>query len=101
MDKRILSNSHLFLKGLGQKMKLKDIIELLRKTYCGKMAIEFVYDYNVLTRDWVKEQYEMMDHIQQVTPKDKIAALRKLIEIDIFQKFLDNKFPNTGDNVLY
>ena len=47
------------LGGTGQqRMKLQDILALLKRIYCGKLAAEFAHISRARERLWLREQFE-------------------------------------------
>ncbi len=83
-----------FAAGKGINMpgaKLRDIIDRLRKLYCGHVGIEYTYINNCETFEWVRDQYEQMMGTE-LSAEQKRRILEKVNEGVIFEKFLHTKY---------
>jgi len=80
--------------GLGglKRATLREIIKLLRDTYCGKIGVEFMHIRNTDKKNWVKEKFETVYNRYQYTKEEKLRVLRKLVEAETFEKFIHTKF---------
>ncbi|MFN8359251.1 MAG: multifunctional oxoglutarate decarboxylase/oxoglutarate dehydrogenase thiamine pyrophosphate-binding subunit/dihydrolipoyllysine-residue succinyltransferase subunit [Candidatus Kapaibacterium sp.] len=80
--------------GVGglNRAPLRDIIDILRDTYCGKIAIEYMYIQDPEKKEWVQKRIEP-NHFSTKLPKDeKIHTYRKLIEAEAFEQYLQTKY---------
>lgn len=78
--------------GLGAA-KLKDIIQLLDQTYCGSVAVEYVYIRNLEEIDWLKTKMESSRNTPVFSKDEKNTILKKLTQAVGFEKFIHKKFP--------
>jgi 2-oxoglutarate dehydrogenase E1 component len=80
--------------GLGgmKRAPLRDIIKMLRDTYCSKIGVEFMHIRNTDKKNWVKEKFETVYNRYQYTKPEKMRVLRKLVEAETFEKFIHTKF---------
>ena len=78
--------------GIGPA-KLKDIISFLDKTYCGSVAVEYVYIRNPEQVSWLKEKMESQRNTPNFTPDQKQSILYKLTQAVGFEKFIHRRFP--------
>ena len=78
--------------GLGAA-KLKDIISALEQTYCGSVAVEYVYIRNTDQVAWLKDKMERTRNIPQFTQERKQRILYNLTQAVGFEKFIHKKFP--------
>ncbi|HEX6506782.1 MAG TPA: 2-oxoglutarate dehydrogenase E1 component, partial [Chloroflexota bacterium] len=69
-----------------------DAITRLREIYCGTVGYDFdhVQDFN--ERAWLHDTVESGTYRQPLTPDEKRALLRRLTEIDGFERFLHTVF---------
>ncbi len=91
LDRRI------FLDGvLGLQFgTIRQIIAILRRTYCQTLGVEFLHLSNGAQKSWIQERIEGPDKEITFTREGKRAILNKLIEAEGFEKFCDLKFTGT------
>jgi 2-oxoglutarate dehydrogenase E1 component len=77
--------------GLGPA-KLRDILELLKETYCQSIGAEFKYVRDPDMVNWLQERMERTRNRPQFDLGKKKHILSKLNEAVIFEKFLGTKF---------
>ncbi len=83
-------------KVLGLEMaSMRQIIEILRRTYCSKIGVEFMHISVPQQKAWIQERIEGTDKDVSFTELGKKAILAKLIEAETFEKFLDKKYTGT------
>ncbi len=81
--------------GLAKKetMTLREILEVLRRAYCGTVGTEYRHIMSKEQKTWIREQiYQQFVAPQPLESEVKKALLRKLIEAEQFEKFLHTKF---------
>jgi len=74
---------------------MREIVAILRRTYCQTLGIEFMHISNAAQKAWIQERIEGRDKEIQFTREGKRAILNKLIEAEGFEKFCDVKFTGT------
>ena len=74
---------------------LRTILDILRRTYCGTFAIEFMHITSPEQKDWLQRRIEGMDKEIKFTEDGKKAILLKLIEAEGFENFLHTKYMGT------
>jgi 2-oxoglutarate dehydrogenase E1 component len=83
-------------KVLGLEMaSVRQIIEILRRTYCAKIGVEFMHISSPQQKAWIQERIEGADKEIRFTGLGKKAILAKLIEAESFEKFIDKKYTGT------
>ncbi|GAA5477362.1 2-oxoglutarate dehydrogenase E1 component [Haloferula helveola] len=76
----------------GEKMKLREMIAAMEKTYSGYIGFEFMHIHNTTVRHWVRERIEQHAR-READPSDrKVQALKWLLESESFESFLGKKF---------
>jgi 2-oxoglutarate dehydrogenase E1 component len=81
---------------LGLEMAtMRQIIEILRRTYCAKIGVEFMHISVPEQKAWIQERIEGTDKEARFTETGKKAILARLIEAETFEKFLDKKYTGT------
>ena len=90
-------NKDIFIDGsLGlSSSKLSEIIKILSETYSGSIGVEFVHIQDPDQKQWVQERIEEVRNKTHFTDKGKIAIYRRLLEAEMFEKFLDKKYLGT------
>src|SRR4029078_6714278 len=74
---------------------LREIIAILRRTYCQTLGVEFLHISDAAQKGWIQERIEGRDKEINFTREGKRAILNKLVEADGFEKFCDVKFTGT------
>ncbi|MCW5691561.1 MAG: 2-oxoglutarate dehydrogenase E1 component [Pseudolabrys sp.] len=74
---------------------MREIVAILRRTYCQTVGIEFMHISNAAQKAWIQERIEGRDKEIQFTREGKRAILNKLVEAEGFEKFLDVKYTGT------
>jgi 2-oxoglutarate dehydrogenase E1 component len=91
MDRKIFLD-----KVLGIEFaSMREIVSILRRTYCQTVGIEFMHISNAAQKAWIQERIEGRDKEIQFTREGKRAILNKLVEAEGFEKFLDVKYTGT------
>ncbi|MFL2525315.1 MAG: hypothetical protein ACJ0Q7_02320 [Pelagibacteraceae bacterium] len=90
-------NKKIFLDDvLGLKYAtLKEILEILNRTYCSNIGFEFMHMTDPEEKSWIQSRIEGKDKEIHFTEKGKKAILNRLIEADGFEKYLAKKFVGT------
>jgi 2-oxoglutarate dehydrogenase E1 component len=78
--------------GIGPA-KLKDIIAFLDQTYCGSVAVEYVYIRDPEEVTWLKETMEKRRNTPRFSNTQKQSILYKLTQAVEFEKFIHKRFP--------
>jgi 2-oxoglutarate dehydrogenase E1 component len=91
LDRRIFLDMVLGLEFAS----MREIVAILRRTYCQTIGIEFMHISNPAQKGWIQERIEGRDKEITFTRQGKRAILNKLIEAEGFEKFLDVKYTGT------
>lgn len=101
--------TEIFLGGtLGkQSATLSEIMDILNRTYCSTIGVEFMHIQYPEQKAWIQHRIEAMQGNPHIAPSDKKEILKELIEVDSFEEFLQTKYPGMkrfsvqgGDSVL-
>ncbi|MGC8533930.1 MAG: 2-oxoglutarate dehydrogenase E1 component [Rhizomicrobium sp.] len=86
-----------FMDGvLGLSMaKPREVVDLLTRTYCGRIGYEFMHITDPEQKDWLQRRIEGPDKEISFTPEGKKAILNKLVEAEGFEKFCGLRFLGT------
>jgi 2-oxoglutarate dehydrogenase E1 component len=74
---------------------IRQIIAILRRTYCQTLGVEFLHISDGAQKGWIQERIEGPDKEITFTRAGKRAILNKLVEAEGFEKFCDVKFTGT------
>ncbi|MHA1157273.1 MAG: 2-oxoglutarate dehydrogenase E1 component, partial [Alphaproteobacteria bacterium] len=74
---------------------IPEMLEILRRTYCSTLGIEFMHISDAAEKAWLQERIEGPDKGIAFTDTGKRAILNKLIEAEGFEKFLNVKYTGT------
>jgi len=91
MDRKIFLDKVLGLEFAS----MREIVAILRRTYCETVGVEFMHISNPAQKAWIQERIEGKDKEITFTREGKRAILNKLVEAEGFEKFLDVKFTGT------
>ncbi|MBI6628714.1 2-oxoglutarate dehydrogenase E1 component [Pontibaca salina] len=91
MDRPIFIDNVLGL----QIAPLRQIIEIVHRTYCGTFALQFMHISNPEESAWLKERIEGFGKEIQFTREGRKAILNKMVEAEGFEKFLHVKYMGT------
>jgi 2-oxoglutarate dehydrogenase E1 component len=91
MDRRIFLDMVLGL----DFSTMREIVAILRRTYCQTLGVEFMHISNAAQKGWIQERIEGRDKEISFTREGKRAILNKLVEAEGFEKFLDVKYTGT------
>ena len=80
--------------GLGgrDRATLREILEVLRQTYCGKIGAEFMYNPDPAQKQWLIDRMESTRNRSLLSVDDRRRILKKLVEAESFEKFLHMKY---------
>lgn len=79
------------LAGGGQRT-LREIIDILRTTYCGNIGVEYMHVQSFPIRRWVRDAIETTQPKHSFTPGKKKRILNHLLEAEGFEKFLHTRY---------
>ena len=92
-------DKQIYLDGVLNKeySNIREILSILRKTYCGSIGYEYMHISNPTERKWFRDRVEKDENALKFTENGKSAILNKLIQAEGFEKFLHTKY--VGPNV--
>ena len=76
--------------GGKSKMLVRDVLKILRDTYCRTVGIEYMHIHNPEERQWMQERLERP--YQKPSHDQQLRILEKLNEAEAFETFLQTKF---------
>ncbi|MCL4188391.1 MAG: 2-oxoglutarate dehydrogenase E1 component [Rhodobacteraceae bacterium] len=91
MDRPIFLDNVLGL----QTGSMRQILEIVRRTYCGTFALQYMHISDPVQSAWLKERIEGFGKEISFTRQGRRAILNKLVEAEGFEKFCHVKFMGT------
>ena len=81
---------------LGMQIaSMRQIVDVLKRTYCGTFALQYMHISNPEEASWLKERIEGYGKEITFTREGRRAILNKLVEAEGFEKFLHVKYMGT------
>ncbi|MGB0055175.1 MAG: 2-oxoglutarate dehydrogenase E1 component [Methyloceanibacter sp.] len=74
---------------------LREVLAILKRVYGQHIGTEYMHISDPEQRQWIQERLEGPHAEIRFTPVGKKAILKKLIEAEIFERFLDVKYTGT------
>jgi 2-oxoglutarate dehydrogenase E1 component len=74
---------------------LRQILSVLRATYCGKVGVEFMHMQAPEEKAWVQERVESSRNRTDFTATEKRAIYRFLVQAEEYERYLQLKFTGT------
>ena len=71
-------------------VKLRDILGVLRDSYCRTIGIEYMHIQDPQERVWIQHRVECSQ--ERLAREDQLRVLRKLNEAEAFETFLQTKY---------
>ncbi len=75
-----------------ERLPLRDIIELVKKSYCGSVGTEYGHITSTQQKRWIQERIEQRHLFQQFSNKQKIWLLTLLTAAEGIEKYLHNRY---------
>ncbi|WP_170402730.1 2-oxoglutarate dehydrogenase E1 component [Ruegeria arenilitoris] len=91
MDRPIFIDNVLGL----QMASMRQIVEIVKRTYCGTFALQYMHISDPEQAAWLKERIEGYGKEIQFTKEGRKAILNKMVEAEGFEKFLHVKYMGT------
>lgn len=71
---------------------LREILNILQKTYCEKIGVEYMHIQNPAEKVWLQSKMEPTKNTPDFDEKVKKNILKKLISAELFENFIHTKF---------
>jgi len=81
------------LAGTGnERMKLRDILALLREIYCGKIGAEFAHISRARERLWLRKRFEKGMASDTLTDEERLWILEQLTGAEGIERYLHTRY---------
>ena len=75
-----------------RRKTLRDLVSLLRETYCRTVGVQTSHIHDLELRDWLQTRMESTRNRLPLTRADRIQVFQQVIGAEVFEQFLQNKF---------
>lgn len=75
-----------------EPMTLREIVERLRRTYCGSIGVQYMHIDDLVMKQWLEERMEITENRIMLTHGQQIRTLAKLTDAVILEEFIQRKF---------
>src|SRR5262249_28907947 len=88
LDREFITN------GLSGKDRatLREILEVLRDTYCGTIGVEYMFIQEPDRKEWLQDRMESSRNRAALDAAGRLRILEKLVEAESFERFLHAKY---------
>ncbi len=88
LDREFITNG---LSG-RDRSTLREILEVLRDTYCGMIGVEYMYIADPERKEWLQDRMESTRNRSELSPEDRRRVLEKVVEAESFERFLHARY---------
>lgn len=78
--------------GQERPRQLREILDILRRTYTGYVGVEFAHISDSEERIWLQNRMEQTENHEELSIEEKLHILKKLNEAEAFEKFLHSSY---------
>jgi len=75
------------------KMTLREILTVLRESYCRRWTSETMHIVDRKRKHWVRRRIEDGRHLPEFAPEHRLRILGRLIRAENFERFLHTRYP--------
>ena len=75
-----------------EQMSLRDIIQALKDTYCGKIGAEFMYVSDPAEKRWIQEKLESSRTNPHFSADKKVSILKQVTAAEGLERYLHTKY---------
>jgi 2-oxoglutarate dehydrogenase E1 component len=77
-----------------ERATLREIIAILRETYCGRIGVEYMHIQDPTEKAWIQEKFEKRQR-PVLSAEERKEILRSLTQAETFERFLDRRYTGT------
>jgi 2-oxoglutarate dehydrogenase E1 component len=78
-----------------EKGSVREVVEILRRNYCGKLGLEYMHINDLDERRFLQERMEGREAEIRFTTEGKKSILTKVVQAEQWEKFLARKYVGT------
>ena len=76
----------------AQRMTLREIVGLLRQTYCGSIGTEYMYISDMTQKRWIQQRIESVRGQPGYTAEQRRGILERLTAAETLERYLHTKY---------
>ena len=76
----------------GVQMSVQEVLDRLKRTYCGNVATEYLHLQSTKKRRWLQARMERNCNVPDFGNEEKIRVLRKIVQAEEFENFLHTRY---------
>jgi len=76
----------------NERMKLRDILALLKSIYCGKIGAEFAHISRARERLWLRKRFERGAAVDTLNDRERLTILDKLTSAEGIERYLHTRY---------
>jgi 2-oxoglutarate dehydrogenase E1 component len=88
LDREFITNG---LSGTD-RASLREILDVLRETYCGSVGVEYMFIQETDRRHWLQERMESCRNRTPLAAPERKRLIEKLVAAESFERFLHAKY---------
>ncbi len=92
LDRNDLDRSFRTNRFLRDRATLREILEVMRETYCRSIGVEYMHIQNPHERQWLRDRMEPVRNRRDFSRDEKLKILEKLLQAGSFENFLQRQF---------
>ena len=71
---------------------VREVLDRMRATYCKYISAEFMHIDDLEVRSWLQERMEVSRNRVQLSRREQVRILKKLIDAAVFEEFIQKKY---------
>jgi len=92
LDREFLTGGLAGRPSAEEQATLREILEVLRETYCGTIGVEYMYIADPERKSWLQHRMESTRNYPALDAASKKRVLEKLVEAESFERFLHARY---------
>jgi len=76
----------------NERMKLRDILDLLKSIYCGKIGAEFAHISRARERLWLRKNFEEGAAAEKLSDEERLWTLEQLTSAEGIERYLHTRY---------
>lgn len=76
----------------GGERTLREIIDVLEKTYCQTIGVEYMHMQNFEQRRWLRDRMESCENVGSFSKRKKRRILNRVLAAEMFERFLHTRY---------
>jgi 2-oxoglutarate dehydrogenase E1 component len=74
------------------RLRLREILELCERVYCGSIGVEYMHMVDTAKRDWIRERLEGARGFYDINDEERMRVLEMLTASEGLEKYLHTRY---------